>query len=223
MKHSLLFIVFIISTTCNAQKAEKPLNPELKNNVDYVPSILKNDTMMKHFRTVHIAKGREIPLQGSIDKLKDITRKIHCDYYSFKSGAFGVADSMAVEVDKSGKIVGIIACYDYAPEFSNDTAYIHELHKFQKIIHSDGTEFQYKSKFRTVTVTKWENENTVFELIEMNINNKKNCYSVIFDKELYYKKIWKGFFTQPCPNDCSDLKMREYSLEILKILGSAGA
>ncbi len=107
------------------------------------------------------------------------------------------------------RIISILFVYEYAPDYSNDTAYIHELRKYQKLINSKGREYQYISKNKSIKVTKWEDKETIFELIETRINNKTQAYSVIFDKELYYQKV----------KACIDLNRNENSIELLKRLG----
>jgi len=168
----------------------------------------QNDTILKLFRTVGIANGRKIEMQSNIEKMADITRKLSNNYYSFKKGTFGVADSMAVEVNSNKQIIGIIAAYNYEPEFSNDTAYIHEQRKYQKMI-SKGREFQCNDGNKIIRVTKWAYKTTTFELIEINMKGKKKIYSVIFDVELNYIKY----------KDVIDLKKNDVSLEMLKITG----
>ena len=174
---------------------------------NYFVSNSQNDTILKLFRTVSLGKNK-IYLQSDISKLSDITRQLNKDYYSLKKGSFGVADSMALEVNNNKQIIAIIAAYDYAPEFSNDTAYIHEQRKYQKII-STGKEYQFISQQKSIRVRRWHDSKTIFELVEIRENNKTMSYSVIFDKELYYKK-YKG---------CFDLNKIDNSIELLKILG----
>lgn len=173
----------------------------------YFISNSQNDTALKHFRSVHLTKHKII-LQSNINKLKDISRQLDSNYYVIKKAYYGVADSMVLEVNSNKQIIAIIIAYEYAPEFSNDTAYIHEQRKYQKII-SIGKEYQFISKEKSIRVTKWHDSETIFELVELRDKNKTLAYSVIFDKELYYKKY----------NGCFDFSKIENPIELLKNLG----
>lgn len=168
----------------------------------------QNDTILRIFRSVFIQNDRKIALQSNVDKLADLTRKIDNTHYALKKGSFQVADSMAVEVNAEKQIISIIASYDYAPEYSSDTAYIHEQRKYNGMI-SKGKEFHYSASNKQIRVTKWAFENTIFELIELIVNGKKMTYSVIFDLDLNYKKY----------KNIIDLKRNDVSLELLKIEG----
>lgn len=205
MKNKLLLVAILFSFIATSQNT--PII-DLKNNSDYIPETPQNDTVLKLFRSVGIGDNRKLVMQSNISTLADITRDLGNNYYTLKKGTFGVADSMALEVNKEKKIIGIIACYDYAPEFSNDTAYIHEQRKYRKII-SQGLEFQYSSLDKSIRVTKWAYKTTTFELIEVVTNGKKEIYSVIFDVELNYQKY----------KNVIDLKKNNVSLELLKRTG----
>lgn len=144
----------------------------------------QNDTMLKYFRVTTLSKGK-IALQANIETVKDIAIKDDAEHYHLKKESFTNADSIGIEVNKSNQIRAITFRYDYAPEYSNDTAYIHELHKFQKIMGSKGKEFKQSFKNKSVTVTKWEDNKTIFELVEVIVNGKKQrVYSTLFDIQL---------------------------------------
>lgn len=144
----------------------------------------QNDTMLKHFRVTSLLSGK-IELQANIATIKDIAVKHDAMRYHLKKESFTIADSIGIEVNNENKIVSITFRYDYAPEYSNDTAYIHELHKFQKIIGSKGKEFKASYNGKSVTVTKWEDKKTIFELVEEIINGKKQkVYSTLYDIQL---------------------------------------
>ena len=164
--------------------------------------------MVNLFRTVNINKHK-LSLQTDIGKLADVTKQLNEDYYIIKKNTFSVADSMALEVNNNKQIIAIIISYDYAPEFSNDTAYIHEQRKYQIILNSIGKEYQFISKEKSIKVRKWHDNKTIFELVEIRKKGKTLVYSVIFDKELYYKKM----------NGCFDLNRIDNSIELLKGLG----
>lgn len=170
--------------------------------------ISQNDTILQLFRTTYLGK-QKITLQANIATIKDMVVRSDNNHYYLKKGTFGIADSMGIEVNSAQQIISILFTYEYAPDYSNDTAYIHELHKYQQLINSKGREYQYISKSKSIKVTRWEDKGTIFELIETRINNKTQAYSVIFDKELYYKKL----------KSCIDLNKSENSIEILKRLG----
>ncbi len=147
-------------------------------------SFSQNDTMLKYFRVTNLAKGK-IALQADIETVKDIVVKDDAEHYHLKKDSYSNADSIGIEVNKDNKIVSITFRYDYSPEYSNDTAYIHELHKFQRIIASKGKEFKQSYKNKSVTVNKWEDGKTIFELVEVVRNGKKQkVYSTLFDIQL---------------------------------------
>lgn len=162
----------------------------------------QNDTLLRIFRTVHLQNGRKLPVQSTIDKYSDIVVKVNKNNYYVKKSAYEIADSMGIEVNNEQKIMAVSFLYNY------DTAYVHEQHKYQKMI-SPGKEFIYNSNGRNIRVTKWYDTKTTFELIEIIENGKKQIYSVIFDNELYYKKY----------NHCIDLRKHENSIEFLRLLG----
>lgn len=163
----------------------------------------QNDSLLNMFRTLHLQNDRKVQIQSNIDKIKDISVKRSNDRYCLKNGSYGSADSIYLEVNQSNQIVAI------SFQYKNDTAYKHELPIYKKFINSEGKEFQFTSKDLTIKATKWEGSTTIFELIEVQTNNKKEIYSVIFDKELYFKKA-KG----------SNLAKNDNSIELLKRLGA---
>ena len=149
--------------------------------------IPKDDRVLDLFRTVHLGKDRKVVLQSKISELADITDNLGNDYYSLKKGSFSNADSIAMEVNNNKQIIRILFFYNYAPEFSNDTAYLHEQRKYRKMI-SEGDEFNYTDDKRSLKATKWLNLTTIFELIEATTNNRREIYSVVFDAKLYKEK-----------------------------------
>ena len=170
-------------------------------------SLAQTDTVVEMFRMVQFHK-KEIGLAAMVDKYKDIAIKSSERYYFLKKGSFGVADSIGLEVNPANQIIAFRFFYNYEPEFSNDTAYIHELHKYQKIMKSAGREYLYKSANVSIKVTKWESKNTMFELVETTKNGKKKVHSVIFDKAPYFKTI-----------RCGEIKNEDNSLEMLNLFG----
>ncbi len=191
MKNKLLFFALLLSSLIAISQNSQPLT--LKNNSDYIPETTQNDTILKLFKTTQLGKTK-VSLRQNIEELKEISVKDPNNFYHFKKDSYGVADSIWVEVNKSKQIIAIYFSYDYAPEYSNDTAYIHELHKYQKIISPNGKEFVYTSQTVSYKITKWEYKTVRFELIEVNKAGKKRTYSVIFDNELYFQKLngYKG-------------------------------
>ncbi len=185
-----------------------PMRKSLLIIIGLLPALTfaQNDTLVKLFRKVQFHK-KDIVLADNIQKFKDIVVKDNSSNYHLKKGSFGVADSISLEVNSADQIVAFRFFYNYEPEFSNDTAYIHELRKYQKIINAKGREYTYSSAQIAYKVTKWEEKQTAFELIEVTSNGKKKTYSVIFDKAPYNKRL-----------NCSDAKGSETSLEILAIL-----
>lgn len=181
-------IVLCLMISCSNSKEKQTENKEPVATKEEKTEYPECDELLRMFHTVSI-NNRSIVLRKDISSLKDVTNKTNDHIYSLKKGTFQVADSMAVEVNIKNEIISIIAAYEYEPEFSNDTAYIHELHKFQKMLCKSGKEYTHTGKDVSFKVTKWEAGNIIYELIEEDKKGKKKCYSVIFDKELYYQKL----------------------------------
>jgi hypothetical protein len=184
----ILFVCALLFS-CSNDNGEKISNPTSDSLKQYMDTVPECDELLKLFHTVYLGNDHKIELNKDISSLSGLTNKLPNNFYSIKKGSFGVADSMAVEVNTENKIIAITAAYEYEPEFSNDTAYIHELHKYQKMLCKQGKEFKDGNGERSFTVTKWEAGNIIFELIEDNFKGKKKSYSVIFDKDLYYQKL----------------------------------
>lgn len=167
----------------------------------------QNDTLLKLFRVLHLS-NKKINLQDNITKYSDIVVKSDPTHYHFKKGSYGIADSIDIEVNSANQIVAFRFFYNYEPEFSNDTAYIHELHKYQKIINSPGREYTFTSQQISVKATKWEEKQTIYELLEVMIDGEKRTCSVIFDKPTYFKTI-----------KCAEIRNKDNSLELLRKIG----
>lgn len=202
----LLSLTVIVSCYSEQNKETNPTSEPVKENKDGGPEC---DELLKMFHTVYLGKDKSIQLQKDISSLDGITNKISSNFYSIKKGSFGVADSMAVEVNSDNKIIAITAAYEYEPEFSNDTAYIHELHKYQKLLCKKGKEYEGKNTGASFKVTKWEAGNIIFDLVEVNKGGKKKCYSVIFDRDLYFKKL----------KPIIDLNGKDISIELYNRIG----
>jgi len=164
-------------------------------------STAQNDTILKLFRSTTIQNKQKITLQSNIETLKNVTDKKDDAHYYLKKGTYVKADSIVIEVNKSKQIMAIKFRYEV-----NDTPYIDEIPFFQKTLNSKGTEFKYTSKNKSISVTKWEDSTTIFELAEVIIDGKKQTYSVIFDRELYFMKY-------------VGLNKNENSIELLRFLG----
>ena len=144
----------------------------------------QNDSILKNYRVINLSKNK-IALTGNIDSIKNIVVKDGKNNYHLKKEVFDVADSIGLEVNDQKQIISITFRYDYEPEFSNDTAYIHELHKFQKFIGSLGKEYKQTFKNKSVKVNKWEDKKTTFELVEVVKNGRKQkVYSTLYDIKL---------------------------------------
>lgn len=169
----------------------------------------QNDTILRLFRTTHIGKDRKVSLQANIETIKDIAVKDAGNNYHLKRGSFGIADSIWIEVNNLKQIIGIAFLYNYDTAIVHETQYVHELKKYQKLIESPGKEYKYSTNTKSITITKWEDKATRFELIEIVEQGKRTTYSVIFDNELYFKKM-KGSI---------NLSQYDNSIELLKIIG----
>lgn len=190
MKKSPKFILFVIllnSIWCTAQ----------------------NDTILKLFRTTHVGKDGKVSLQANIETIKDIAVKDAGNNYHLRRGSFGIADSIWIEVNNLKQIIGVAFLYNYDTAIVHETQYVHELKKYQKLIESLGKEYKYSTNTKSITITKWEDKSTRFELIEIVEQGKRTTYSVIFDNELYFKKM-KGSI---------NLNKHDNSIELLKIIG----
>jgi hypothetical protein len=185
----LVLFASLLLISCNSGDGEKPVNATSDSLKQFMDTVPECDELLKLFHTVYLGNDHKIELNKDISSLDGLTNKLPNNFYSIKKGSFGVADSMAVEVNQENKIIAITAAYEYEPEFSNDTAYIHELHKYQIMLCNQGKEYKNGNQERTFTVTKWEAGNIIFELVEENFKGKKKSYSVIFDKNLYYQKL----------------------------------
>jgi hypothetical protein len=166
----------------------------------------QNDTILELFKSTQLSGKKKIELQANISSLEKEVIKDSETRYHLKKESFGVADSISLELNKEKKIIGIYFYYQYEPEFSNDTAYIHELRKYNKIISSNGKEQKANYKDGEIRITKWESKSVIFELIEITEYKKKKCYSIIIDKKM---------FTRPCVN----LKKESKIAEVKKKLG----
>lgn len=163
----------------------------------------QSDTLLKIFRTAQIKNNKKLSLQANIDPLKDVTIKSDGEHYYLKKDSYNIVDSIGIEVNAAKQIIALSFLYGY------DTAYVHELRKYQKLMNSKGQEYLYYSKNKSIKVTKWEDQATIFELTEVIIDGKRQVYSVLFDSELYMKKF----------KERMDLRKNENSIELLKRLG----
>jgi hypothetical protein len=177
--------------------------------LNYQFCVSQNDTILKLFRTTYVGKDRKVSLQANIETVKDVVVKDADNNYHLKKGSFGIADSIGLEVNNLKQIIGITFLYNYDTAIVHETQYVHELKKYQKLIESSGKEYKYSTNTKSITITKWEDKVTRFELIEIVDKGKRTTYSVIFDNELYYKKL-KGSI---------NLNKYDSSIELLKILG----
>ena len=159
-----------------------------------------NDPLLNKLRSSRIRNGNKITLQSNIKKLRGVTIKSVCDHYYLKKGTFGGADSIDIEVNKKNKITVVSFFYDSV------SSYEYEVNLFNKHLNLIGKESQFISKNNAMKVTKWEDQQYVFEMVETTANNKPQLYSVLFDKEFYFKKT-KHYV---------DLTKNENSIEILK-------
>jgi hypothetical protein len=157
----------------------------------------QKDTLLKDYRSVKIEQGKKIILQSKIDNLADVIIKGKDNHYHLKKGTFIRSDSMDIEVNKNKQIIAIYANYDTTYNFLKGL--------YLKYI-GEGSETFYKSAKENIRVTKWQDDLTIFELVEITENGKTRKYSIIFDKELYFKS--KKF---PI-----DLKNNKNSIELLK-------
>jgi len=162
-----------------------------------------SDTAINKMRSFRIREKRIVSLQAPIDRLKEITIKSNSEHFYLKRGTFGGTDSIDIEVNKANQITAVSFFYDTV------STYQYEVDLFNKHLNLTGKEFQYVSNGSSMKVTKWQDKFTVFEMVEIRTGNKWRIYSVIFDKDLYFKK----------QKQCLELNKNENSIEILKKLG----
>lgn len=180
-----IIVLFLIS--CNNDKESKTTNQTSDSLKQYMDTVPQCDELLKLFHTVYLSNKHSIQLKKDISSLNGLTNKLPKNIYSIKKGSFGVADSMSVEVNDKNQIIAITAAYNYEPEFSNDTIYIHEQRKYNGMLCKEGFEYSYTAPDTLLKVCKWDAGNIAFELMEATIKGKKETYSVIFDKELCSK------------------------------------
>lgn len=196
MRIILTIPLFFICLYYSAQVVAKP--KETNSNKP-------QSSVLELFKSTAISDKKKIELQANISSLNEVIVKDGKQSYHLKKGSYSVADSICIEVNADQKISGIYYFYDYAPEYSNDTAYIHEQRKYQSMMSSPGKEAQANFANGSVKVTKWQSENVIFQLIEVNNNGVKKTYSTVLDRKLYTKKI--------------DLKKKASSIASLKKIG----
>lgn len=160
----------------------------------------QKDTLLKDFRSVSLEQGKRILLQSNISELADITVKDKNNHYHLKIGTFIRSDSIDIEVNNKNQIIAIY--------FNYDTTYAFLKNLYFKHI-GDGNEYSLKTDKENIRVTKWQDDLTIFELLEITENGKTKKYSTIFDKELYFK-------SKKYP---IDLKNSKNSIELLKRMG----
>lgn len=168
----------------------------------------QNDTILDMFRTTYVGTKakNEIRLQNNIESLKSIAVNDGLNKYHLKKGSYGVADSIWIETNDQKLIKSVGFLYDY------DTAYVHELTKYQRVMNNPGKQYIYYSLEKKISVTKWENKSTRFELVEVTDKGKHQTYSVIFDNELNFKDLLSSI----------DLSKNDDSIELLRLLGLIG-
>ena len=159
--------------------------------------VSQNDSLLKMFRSVQLLNNRQINLISSIEQLKDITTKSSNINYKLNRGVYSGADSMSVEVNNMNQIIAITAYYD--------TTYAYEKTNYNKWL-GMGKDYHYISPKYSIKTTKWENQLTIFELVEFITKSKTITYSVIFDKS-YYISIIKQH---------KNISINDNSIEILR-------
>lgn len=143
----------------------------------------ERDTVFKRFRSVNIQNDLKIELQANIKTLKDVTVKSTTDHYYLKKGSFVRADSIDIGVNKKGQIISISFFYPGSDYETMKKTYTKPLGEGEESITSNGG---------IITKTLlWEDDKTIFELIEITNSGVTKLYSVIIDKQLYSKKYEK--------------------------------
>lgn len=145
----------------------------------------QNDSILELFKSTQLSGKKKLELQANISTIEDIVIKDSETRYHLKKESYGVADSISLEVNSKRQINAIYFYYEYAPEFSNDTAYIHELRKYKSVISPNGKEQEVSYKNGAIRITKWESKNVIFELVEITEKGKKKAHSRIIDKKLF--------------------------------------
>lgn len=133
------------------------------------------------FRDIQINDGLFIRLNGKISTLKSVSVPSSKDHYHLKKGSFALTDSIDIEIDRSKKIVA--SSYFYEP-----TAKYDEICDPFKAYLPNYSNYHYKSDSLEMKVTKWIDEYTVFEIVEIKRPQKSYVYSVLFDLKRYSKK-----------------------------------
>lgn len=166
-------------------------------------AVCQNDTsdLKIAFRDIQINDGLIIRLQAKSSTLKSVTVESSKDHFYLKKGTFALTDSIDIEIDRSKRIVA--SSYFYEP-----SAVFNEICDPFKAYITDFSTYYYKSDSLEMTVVKWIDRLTAFEIIEYKTPQKSYVYSVLFDLKLYSKKHENDrlFDTQ------------NFSLEIARIL-----
>jgi hypothetical protein len=169
----------------------------------------QSDTLLSAFRSVNISKGKKVKLQASMTELTEISKKVNKNLYILNKEAFNYVDSLGIEVDDKNKIIALTFLYGYDSAYVHEEVYYHEQKKYKKLIAAEGKEYKFKSDNFSIRVNRWEDKETIYELIETIKNGKLMVYSRIFDKKLYYQKYSKLI----------NLSKGDNSIELLRRIG----
>lgn len=156
-----------------------------------------------NFRDIQINDGLFIRLQAKSSTLKSVAIESSKDHFYLKKGSFALTDSIDIEINRSNRIVA--SSYFYEP-----SAVFNEICDPFKAYVTDFSTYYYKSDSLEMTVIKWIDRLTAFEIIECKTPQKSYVYSVLYDLKLYSKKHENDrlFDTQ------------NFSLEIARVLSS---
>ncbi|MBI3235363.1 MAG: hypothetical protein HYZ42_15230 [Bacteroidetes bacterium] len=168
-------------------------------------ALSQNDTsdLKIDFRDIQINNGLFIRLQAKSSTLKSVAVESSKDHFYLKKGSFALTDSIDIEIDRSRRIVA--SSYFYEP-----SAVFNEICDPFKAYVTDFSTYFYKSDSLEMTVVKWIDRLTAFEIIEYKTPQKSYVYSVLYDLKLYSKKH---------ENDRL-FDSRNFSLEIARVLSS---
>lgn len=169
----------------------------------------QSDSLLKAFRSTSIENGNKVILQSDINELLEICIRKNNNIFSLKKGTYRYVDSIGIEVNDNNKIIALTFLYGYDSSLVHEPVYFHEQKKYFIFFQGDGKHYDFKSANFSISVTKWEDKSTIFELVETIINNKTTVYSRLFDKQLYYLQYCKKINLEKINNSIELLRRLE--------------
>lgn len=131
-----------------------------------------SDTALINVRNFRIKKKRILSLQSPIENYQDIVVKSNDTHYYLKKEAFVGVDSIDLKINMKNQIEKVTCFYD-------------SLTTFKDIVKAFDDHLKYKAKqtkSENIRKAKWEDKNTMFEIIETKSGKKRQVYCEITGK-----------------------------------------